>query len=254
MYKKHIVLIIISIIVPALQICAQTINTEAKASTGDTLSIENVELMNIELPPLQKLLETAINAPTVEMYRALKKENEGRLSLIKNEWMNHVRGVLNYSYGSMGSMTETSASGQSTYFQYFGEQMSLYNIGATISLPVDLFLNRKNKLNVYKSLVEQSDYKILEALEQRKMLIVENYSMAIQNLELLRVSQDALSIAKANVKLGEFEYINGSMVLDGLNELRREETVALSTHQEAKTALTIAILKLELLTNIKIIK
>lgn len=254
MYKKHIVLIIISIIVPALQICAQTIKTEAKASTGDTLSIENVELMNIELPPLQKLLETAINAPTVEMYRAKKTEQESRLSLVKNDWMNYIKGVANYSYGSMGSMTETSATGQSTYFQYFGEQMSLYNIGAGITIPLDLILNKKHRYKVQKSLVEQADYQILEALEQRKMLIVENYSMAIQNLELLRVSQDALSISKANVKLGEFEYINGSIKLDVLNELRREETVALFTQQQAKAALTVAILKLELLTNIKIIK
>lgn len=227
-------------------------------SVTDTITVstnaESIDLLNVKLPPLQIFLDAAINAPSVEIYRSSKKEQEKRMILIKNEWLSYIRGVANYSYGSMGSMTEASSTGQSTYFQYYGETMSLYNVGASITLPLDLFFNRKHKQNIQKDLIEQANFRLLLALEERKVVIIENYSIAVQNLELLRVSQNAVSIAHSSVKLGELEYINGKIGLDVLNNLNREQTVAMLTNQEAKTALSIAILKLELLTNVKIIK
>lgn len=235
-------------------IIAQVSNENVTDTTLDSTNSGNIDLLNVKLPPLQVFLDAAINAPSVEMYRSSKREQEERMSLINNEWLNYIRGVANYSYGSMGSMTEASSTGQSTYFQYYGETMSLYNVGASITLPLDLFFNRKHKIKIQKDLIEQANFRLLLALEERKAIIIENYSIAVQNLELLRVSQDAVSIAHSTVKLGELEYINGKIGLDVLNNLNRERTVAMLTNQEAKTALTIALQKLELLTNVKIIK
>jgi outer membrane protein TolC len=236
---------------------AQLNGASANKTSTDSLSgktLENLDLLGVELPPLQQFLDAAFNAPSVEMYRSMKKEQENRLNLIKNEWFNYLRGVGNYSYGSMGSMTEASATGQSTYFQYYGQTMSLYNVGASLTLPLDLFFNRKSKINIQESQIEQANFRLLQAIEDRKILIIENYSIAVKNLELLRVSQEAVSIANSSLKLGELEYINGKIDLSALNALKREQTLSISTNQEAKTALSVAILKLELLTNLKIIK
>jgi len=230
-----------------------TIITKATSENVNGETTDNIELLNVELPPLQYFLDAALNAPTVEMFRAMKKEQEIRLKLTKNEWLNYLRGVSNYSYGSMGSMTEASATGQSTYFQYYGQTMSLYNVGASLTLPLDLFFNRKSKINAQEAQIEQANYRLLQAIEDRKILIIENYSIAVQNLELLRVLQESVTIANSSVKMGELEYINGKIDLAALSALKREQTLALSTHQDAKATLNRAILKLELLTNLKII-
>lgn len=230
-----------------------TIATQMVKDSVSSSSLGSVDLQNIKLPPLQYFLDATLNAPTVEMYRAMKKEQEIRLKLTKNEWLNYLRGVSNYSYGSMGSMTEASATGQSTYFQYYGQTMSLYNVGASLTLPLDLFFNRKSKINAQEAQIEQANYQLLQAIEDRKILIIENYSVAVQNLELLRVLQESVTIANSSVKMGELEYINGKIDLAALSALKREQTLAMSTHQDAKAALNRAILKLELLTNLKII-
>ena len=252
--KSVLLILFFSLLSISHSIIAQVSNESVTDTSVISTNSESVDLLNVKLPPLQVFLDAAINAPSVEMYRSSKREQEERMNLIKNEWLNYIRGVANYSYGSMGSMTEASSTGQSTYFQYYGETMSLYNVGASITLPLDLFFNRKHKINIQKDLIEQANFRLLLALEERKVIIIENYSIAVQNLELLRVSQDAVSIAHSSVKLGELEYINGKIGLDVLNNLNREQTVAMLTHQEAKTALTIALQKLELLTNVKIIK
>jgi outer membrane protein TolC len=225
--------------------------TNQIATDSDTTE---VDLQNIELPPLQYFLDAALNSPTVNMNRALKKEQENRLKITKREWLNNIRGNGNYSYGSMGSMTESSATGQSTYFQYFGEVMSLYNIGASITIPLDLIFSQKNKIKAQEAVVEQANYKLLQAIEDRKLLIVETYSIAIQNLKSLRVTEESVAISNSSVKFAELEYINGRINLSELNTIKRAQTLALLTNQEAKTALTVAIQKLEILTNVKIIK
>ena len=252
---KSVVLIFIFLsLFKSHSIIAQGNNENVIDSTSLKSNPESIDLLNVKLPPLQIFLDAAINAPSVEMYRSSKREQEERMNLIKNEWLNYIRGVANYSYGSMGSMTEASSTGQSTYFQYYGETMSLYNVGASITLPLDLFFNRKHKINIQKDLIEQANFRLLLALEERRAIIIENYSIAVQNLDLLRVSLDAVSLAHSTVDLGELEYINGKISLAVLNNLNRELTVAMLTNQEAKTALTIALQKQELLTNVKIIK
>jgi len=236
---------------------AQKNDTETtKATTDSVLSInsDNFDILNIELPPLQYFLDAALNAPTVGMFRAMKKEQENRLKLTKNDWLNYLRGVGNYSYGSMGSMTEASATGQSTYFQYYGQTMSLYNVGASVTVPLDMIFNQKTKIKVQESLVEQTNYKLLQAIEDRKIMIIETYSMAVQNLESLRVTGESVAISNSSVKLGELEYINGKIDLAELTSIKRTQALSLITYQEAKTALTVAIQKLELLTNLKIIR
>lgn len=252
--KSVVLILFFSLLSKSQLIIAQVSDESVTDTTAVSTNSESIDLLDVKLPPLQVFLDAAINAPSVEMYRSSKREQEERMNLIKNEWLNYIRGVANYSYGSMGSMTEASSTGQSTYFQYYGETMSLYNVGASITLPLDLFFNRKHKLNIQENQIEQANNRLLLALEERKIVIIENYSVAVQNLELLRVSQEAVSIAHSSVKLGELEYINGKIDLTALNALNREQTLSMSTHQEAKTALTIAILKLELLTNVKIIK
>ena len=151
-------------------------------------------------------------------------------------------------------MSETSATGQSTYFQYFGETMSLYNVGVGITLPIDLIVNRKTKIKVQENEIEQANYQLLQAIENRKIQIIDIYSVARRNLDLLKVAQEASTIANSSIELAELEYINGKIKLETLNIIKRNQTLAEYSLQDAKSELLSAIIKLEQLTLIKIIK
>ena len=91
-----------------------------------SLTGEDAQLLTLTIPPLETFLEKAETSPTVSRAKAYQEEQEHRLDVTRKEWLNYIRGNANYSYGSMGSMTETSATGQWYVFPVFrGEHVAI---------------------------------------------------------------------------------------------------------------------------------
>jgi outer membrane protein TolC len=220
----------------------------------DLINLADTEYLSIEIPPLSVFLETIEQAPSVQQAKSFEKEQTYRLKVTKNEWLNNIRGVANYSYGSMGSMTESSATGQGTYFQYFGEVMSLYNVGASLTLPLDLFFNRGNRIKTQEATVEQARYQTLKAIEDRKLIITEVYSNVVRLSRLLKVTAEASAISASAVDLTELDYVNGTGSMQDLSEMKRENALSVSNYEELKAELFKAIFQLEIMTGINIIK
>jgi|GEM_PF-636031 len=227
---------------------------EPTVSTPDYSTMDDVDLLDIKLPLLDVFLQTAESSPVVMQAKAYEKEQSYRLNVTKKEWMNYIRGVANYSYGSMGSMTESSATGQGTYFQYFGEVMSLFNVGGSITVPLDLFFGRTDKIKAGKAQVEQAKYQTLQTIEDRKIVITELYAAIIRHLRLLKTTAEATTVAESNVRMGELDYINGSITLQEISGRKRDLTLAMSSYEESKAELFKAVMRLEMITGIKIIK
>lgn len=218
-----------------------------------SLIAEDAPLLTLVLPPLEKFLEQAEQSPTVSRAKAYQEEQEHRLNVTKKEWLNNIRGNSNYSYGSMGSMTETSATGQGTYFQYFGEEMSLYNIGASVTFPLDFFFGRKDRIKANQSQIEQAKYQVEQTIEDRKLVITQVYAEMVANLRMLKITAGAFTVAETNVKLGELEYANNSITLQELSGRHRDMTLAAASYEETKSKLYTSVRHLELITGIKLI-
>jgi outer membrane protein TolC len=228
-------------------------NNAAATSMPASFNLTEEAYMNVSLPPLEAFLQTAETSPGVLRSKAYVKEQEYRMNVTKKEWLNYIRANANYSYGSMGSMTESSATGQGTYFQFYGEVMSLYNIGGSITFPLDFFFGRLDRIKANKSQVDQAKYQTLQEIETRKIQITELYASVLRNLSLLKITAEAKTVAESNVKMGEMEYINGSTTLQVLSGQRRDLTLAASSYEDIKSELFKAILTLELITGIKIL-
>jgi outer membrane protein TolC len=223
---------------------------------GDSLSTQAIDakLLNLRLPALDVFLQTAEMAPSVLRSKAYESEQKHRLDVTRKEWLNNIRGNANYSYGSMGSMTESSATGQGTYFQYYGEIMSVYNLGGSVTIPLDLFFGRKDRILANKDQIKQAEYQTLQYIEDRKIVITELYATIVSSINMLKITVGAYTIADANVKLGEMEYINNSITLQVLSERRRDYTLAAASYEESKATLFKAVLQLEMATGIKLIQ
>jgi len=151
-------------------------------------------------------------------------------------------------------MTESSATGQGTYFQYFGEEMSLYNVGGSITIPLDLFFGRQDRIKAGKAQIEQAKQEKALMIEQRKIAITELYAVAASQLRVLRANADANASGESTVKLSELEYLNGNLSFDEISRRKREYALAAASFEESKAMLFSTILRLELLTGIKLIK
>ncbi len=218
-----------------------------------SLIAEDAQLLTLTIPPLETFLERATTSSAVSRAKAYQEEMEHRLDVTRKEWLNNIRGNANYSYGSMGSMTETSATGQGTYFQYFGEEMSLYNIGGSVTLPLDMFFGRKDRIKANKSLIEQAKYQVEQTIEDSKLVITQVYAELVANLRMLKITAGSFTVTESNVKLGELEYANNSISLQELSSRIRDLTLAAATYEETKTKLYVSVRHLELITGIKLI-
>jgi len=236
---------------PGLSMSGQTSMNGNKPDTS--FIVEDARLLALTLPPLETFLASAEKSPSVLRAKAYQEEQEHRLAVTRKEWLNNIRGNANYSYGSMGSMTESSATGQGTYFQYFGENMSLYNVGGSVTIPLDLFFGRNDRIKANKSQIEQAKFQMEQTIEERKLVITEVYASLVASLKMLKTTTEAYTIAESDVKLGELEYLNNSITLQELSGRRRDFTLSAASYEETKAKLFIAVHQLELITGIKLI-
>ena len=131
--------------------------------------------------------------------------------------------------------------------------MSLYNIGASLTLPLDLFFGRNDRIKANQSQIEQAKYQVEQTIEDRKLVITQVYSELVANLRMLRVTAGAFTVAETNVKLGELEYANNSITLQELSGRNRDLTLAAASYEETKSKLFTSVRHLELITGIKLI-
>lgn len=227
---------------------------ESNKDLTDITSLSDEDYAELMLPPLSVLLDAALTSPNVQTARAKKLEEEGRMNLVKKEWLNNIRINGNYSYGSMGTMVEQSATGISSYYQFTGQIQSLFNVGASVSIPVDLFLTRNTKIRNQEAIIDQANGNLLLFIEERKLLITETYAAALRNIRALKILTEAMMIANADARVKEANFLNGTIEISALYDSRRYQSEIVTRYEDTKGDLNRSILRLEILTNIKISK
>ena len=226
---------------------AMNIDKHAAAITNFTAD----DYSGLVLPPLSVLLESATNCPQVGILLASKEEQTGVLKTVKRNILSSFSVFGNYQYGNFATiLANSTTSNQVSSIQ----RQDMYNTGAGISLPLDVIYDRKNKINTQKARIKQTDFQIAQALETRKMQIIEIYVQAANQLQILKVKSEAVAIANSDMKLSEINYMNGVIDLAALSIIKTNQTTTVTNYESTRSELNKAILLLELLTNVNIIK
>jgi len=208
----------------------------------------------IVLPPLSLLLEAAVNSPRVATLIATKQEEEGNLKTVKRNWMNNIFVFGNYQYGAFGANVSNSTAQTGMVLQYTTQVQSVYNTGAGINLPIELLYNRNNRIKTQKNKLKQANYQILQAIDEQKMQIADVYSIAIQQLAVLKIKAEVITLSTTEMQMGEAQYLNGDITLGQLNSIKTTQATALINYESTRAELNKAILFLEILTRVDIIK
>jgi len=239
------------------EIYAQENNSEINSELIDpTVDIANLKpefYTSIVLPPLSVFLETAENGSRVNLQKAKKEEEEGSLIKIEREWMSSIRAFGNYQYGALGANVMNATTAGQT-LQYSSQVQSIYNGGIAFTLPLDIIWDRKNRIRTQQARIKQSDYQIKQALEELKIEISEFYLVALQQLNTLKVRSESVTIANSDIKMSEANFLNGHLTLSEYSYRKSMQATAITNYEATKAELNKAILHLELLTNIKILK
>lgn len=211
------------------------------------------ETETIELPPLSVFLNAAYENATIKFQEAAIDEKRANYIIAKRNWLNYFRINGSYSYGVFSALTNSSNVETPLFQAWSGTAQHTYNIGAGVSISIGDLINTKQRMNAQKAIMRQAQYQYENAVENRKLTILNAYNAVVEQLATIRAKAEAAAMYEAQMKISENEFVNGQMSLENLSLERARRTGALVTFQECKVQLHNAITLLELLTNIKIL-
>ncbi len=252
--------LIYSVTFGAIYANAQNLNViETKASVEkmpahDSVSVGSLEdsvgsLEDLQLPPLSVFLESVYEHPSALIYKTFRDEEAAKLKVEKRKWMNYLKATANYQYGQNAAYVEGVGP-----ISYSNESRSYYSVGASISVPIGDLAGNKHRVQAQREKLKRVDYEYEMTIEDRKLVVLEAYNNVTQLWSVLKAKAEAVTLYDAQMKISENDYINGKISIIELSLERGRRSNAVVTYQEARTSLQSAIILLEMLTNIKIVK
>ncbi len=211
--------------------------------------------MHLQLPPLHVLMQNARKySPQVNVYAANKEMEERELRNVRRTWLSYFKLNASYSYGS------TDVTSQMYYNQQYpvvqnvtGTDQSWWNVGASVSFPLDEIFNRRNKIKQQKKRIESIQYEVERWHDDVCLKIIDAYTTAVQYLSVLESASADMTAAKAQYTFSKTDFINGKIDMQELSRHKSIESTAIREYENARAELNKAILELEVLSKTPII-
>jgi len=224
----------------------------SQVASAQEAAVEN--LMSLQLPPLDSLFEGAKKSSMVEYYAHVMEGEELNLKTVKRRWLEYFAISASYQYGVMGisSFTDLGSNFPIVYQSSGGNQL-WYNVGASVRIPLDMILDRRNT-------IKRQQLKIQETLSQRDLWydeqrtkIIALYSRAMEMIGVLKTVVEQATLSNAQFAIAEKDYIMGKTNAQDLNNAKGMQVQSLMQLERAKAELNSSVLQLEILSNTKII-
>ena len=217
-------------------------------STGVPAGIET-----IQLPPLQVFLDAVTENATVKKARSQVEQVKNEYQLQKRDWWNNLRFNGSYSYGRYNILSNNSDEYTPLYQTSMASAQHNFSIGASISIPLGDFTNRKLKLKKYRYDIEQLQYQQEEVMEERRLRVLEAYNQVTIQLATIGTKAETAALYNAQMRIIEYNFIQGKMTIDALAIERARRSGAVTSYEQSRVELHNSITLLEMLTNVKII-
>ena len=217
-------------------------------STGVPAGIEN-----IQLPPLQVFLDAVTENATVKKAKSQVEQVKNEYQLQKRDWWNNIRINGSYSYGRYNILSNNSDEYTPLYQTSMASAQHNFSVGASVSIPLGDFTNRKLKLKKYRYDIEQLQYQQEEVMEERRLRVLEAYNQVTIQLATIAAKAETAALYNAQMRIIEYNFIQGKMTIDALAIERARRSGAVTSYEQSRVELHNSITLLEMLTNVKII-
>ena len=159
-----------------------------------------------------------------------------------------------YSYGRYNVIGNASDEFTPMYQTTMSSAQHNFNVGANVSVSLGDLFNRPLKLKKYKYDIEQLQYTQEEVMEDRRLKVLEAYNAVTEQLATIRAKAETAALYNAQMKISEFNFIQGKIDIITLSLERGRRSGAVTNYEQSRVALHNSIILLEMLTNVKIIK
>ena len=213
----------------------------------------NINFTSFHLPPLSVLFENAKSNPTIQGLAKEQELAEAEVAKQRRHVFSYIQGHGSYSYGKTDMWGNNSSAYNQTIYQFQGSTQSYWNVGVSVSVPLEDFIDLKSSVKRKKLESERAQLLKEQAYDDLKLKIATLYIKITNNLVALKTASENAAIYQGAGSLTQEEFHNGSLSIEDFALTKDREQSAVSTYQGLQTQITTDIITLELLTHTPII-
>ena len=218
--------------------------------------VSDSTILNIKLPPIDTLYANAYKAnPSVLSKRATAEVTRRQWIAEHYIWFKYLKPSAGYIYGNTANLVSYSDNSYSvsTPTSYSNRENTYWNIGVSLSLPLNEILNYSNNIKEKKAAYLAAQYYTEETFQNVQMKIIENYTECEYLLSIIKSKYNLYIYAKSEFQIAKNRFKTGELESSELVRIKRLETQYFSEYQNNLLEFKKNILILELISNTPII-
>lgn len=253
MNKLKRLLFIVAIAGAGTQAYAQFDESGIAAGFFDSSNDKEINFSEFHLPPLAILFENAKANPQILSLEKAREIAQAEVAKQKRHIFSYLKAHASYSYG-IGDSWGTSENAYSPMLtQYQGTKNNYWNVGASLSLPLEDVLDLTASVKRKKLEVDQAILQKDIAFDNLKLEIASLFVRITNNLVALKTAGESAAAYLGAGALNREDFENGNMSIGGYAYDKQREIQTVQSYQSLQTSITTDIITLEILTHTPII-
>lgn len=220
---------------------------------SDFSRLKPEDYTKITLPPLDRLFENAKEGPTYKLSQVKEQIEKKMLAKEKRAILGFFSLRGSYQYGMFGNESTFTDVALAPYLSYSTQAQNGYTVGAGVNIPLDALFDlgprvRRQKLNLRAAELERE-----VKYEEIKREIIQLYSTANAQLNILKLNAEALILANVQYSIAEKDFSNSIIDSGNLSTEKSRQSVAQEKFENSKFELTKSLMILEVITRTPIL-
>lgn len=235
-------------------------NNPAPAYNPDPTDMAHMtadDYLTMELPPLGVLIDNSRQTAQMQYYNTEIDVAKTDLKSERRNWLKYFRATGNYQYGQMNWLSTLSGSNAVDPLPvtptYQGKEQSYWNVGGVVSIPLNDLFDRRNRVKNKKLAVEAAEQNVERWQDELSLKIIDAYTTALQNLSMIKTQAEAVTLAIAQYKITEADFMNGKIDAVTLSRQKNIQSATIREYEQTRASLNNALLRLEIMSHTKII-
>jgi outer membrane protein TolC len=219
----------------------------------DSSKDKEINFSEFHLPPLAVLFENAKSTPQIITLEKARQLAQAEVAKQKRHIFSYITGRASYNYGKTDMWGNNSTTASPMVYQFQGSEQSYWNVGASLSLPLDDVLDLGAAVKRKKLEADQAVLAKDIAYDQLKLQIATLFVKITNDLVTLKTIGEGAAAYQGAGALTREDFENGNLSIEEFAYTKQRESQQVTNYQTLQTSITTDILTLEILTHTPII-
>ena len=180
----------------------------------DSSKDKEINFSEFHLPPLAILFENAKSTPQIMTLEKARQLAQAEVAKQKRHIFSYITGRASYGYGKTDFWGNNSSSTNMMIYQFQGSEQSYWNVGATLSIPLEDVLDLGAAVKRKKMAVDQAVLAKDIAYDQLKLQIATLFVKITNDLVTLKTIGEGAAAYQGAGALNREDFENGNLSIE----------------------------------------